>query len=46
MGKRILGSFISAVARIVRTERVDLVIPTTDGEVAAVSKHRHRLGRR
>ncbi len=39
-------SFPSALARIVRTERVDLVIPTTDGEVAAVSEHRRRLGGR
>jgi len=40
------ASFASARARIARKERVDLVIPTRDGEAAAVSEHRRRLGRR
>src|SRR5262249_60855696 len=36
-------TYASALARIVKKERVELVVPTTDGEVAAVSEHRDRL---
>src|SRR5262249_61648252 len=36
-------TYASALARIVKKERVELLVPTTDGEVAAVSEHRDRL---
>ena len=36
-------SFIRALARIVAAEKIDLLIPTSDADVRAVSRHRTRI---
>ena len=36
-------AFIRAVRRIVAAERIDLIIPTGDADVEALSEHRHRF---
>lgn len=36
-------SFIRALARIVAAEKIDLLIPTSDADVRAVSRHRARI---
>jgi carbamoyl-phosphate synthase large subunit len=41
-GDRTAG-FATAIARLVREARVDLVVPTSDRHVEALSAHRHRL---
>ncbi|HEX5530012.1 MAG TPA: hypothetical protein VFZ82_10635 [Methylomirabilota bacterium] len=36
-------AFIRAVRRLAEAERIDLIIPTGDADVAALSAHRHRF---
>ena len=36
--------WVGALKSVIRKERIDLVIPTTDADVIAVSRHRSRLG--
>ena len=36
-------AFIRSVRRIVEAERIDLIIPTGDADVGALSEHRHRF---
>jgi carbamoyl-phosphate synthase large subunit len=40
------AGWLPALRRIIRAEEIDLVIPTTDADVIAVSRHRARLGNR
>jgi carbamoyl-phosphate synthase large subunit len=35
--------FVSAVRRVVEAERIDLLVPTSDTDVAIVSRHRRRI---